>query len=184
LSLNLFSELAAENNITFSGGINLARVRYKKIANRVNISFRSGFNIAIETKAGPEIIGLNFLQRGGNIAIKETDEKLTYTFNYITGYALHPVQLNKKLILLGGINFGQCIRGSNTLTSNNITYKNKIEAKFFMFDIGLQLGANIMFNNQFGIRAIYYFGITDVAMNISSDYNFKNQGLGITFLIK
>jgi len=185
----LSTSLLAQIELTIVGGINISKVKYNDNAvdNDVVISNKPGFIIGIETIAGPFNIGGNYIQRGVNYEF--TDEylgELTQkdNFNYLSGYLLYPVSIQKKFALFGGCQLGKALGGTQVLEGDDISDSNVLKADEFNLDFGLLLGADFMLNINIGVRASYYIGLSDIAEGVPTNNNLKNRGIGLCLLYK
>jgi len=55
---------------------------------------------------------------------------------------------------------------------------------FFNFDFGLLAGIDVMLVPKFGLRASYFYGLTDVIKDADSIQNYKNRGVGLCLITK
>ena len=183
------ANLLAQMELTIVGGVNLATVKYNDNAvdNNIDISTKSGFILGIETVGGPFIIGGNFIQRGTNYTVNDEDYgEITQkdNFNYLSGYLLYPISIQKKLSIFGGCQLGKGIGGTQVADGDDISGSNVLKADDFNLDFGLLFGADYMINSSIGLRALYFIGLSDVAEGIPANSNFKNRGIGLCLLYK
>lgn len=186
--LVLAVNLSAQTDVTLVGGANLSTVKYNDntVDNIVDISMRSGFMLAIEAKGGAVIAGVAFNQRGANFKMSEYDFEGSDTYNYLSGYILFPVSIQKKLSLFGGCQLGKFIGGSASYEQYGDSETVDLVAEDFSIDFGLLFGADVMFNSTIGVRGSYYIGLSNVIAisGVPSDANYKNRGIGICLLYK
>ena len=140
----------------------------------------------VETLGSPFVIGGKFIQRGANFKVIDYDYEGSDTYNYLSGYLLYPVSIQKQLSIFGGCQFGKCIGGTSKYESGEISEAVDLDAKDFALDFGVLFGVDIMFNSSGGVRGSYYIELSNVigAADVPSDENFKNRGLEISLLYK
>ncbi|MDO9577281.1 MAG: outer membrane beta-barrel protein [Candidatus Cloacimonadales bacterium] len=185
LVLGLFaSSLLAQNKSMLVGGVNFGSISYndKDIADMVDVSSKLGFNVGLEAAAGPLKFGVSYIQRGSTVKVSDYDYKGWEIYNYITGYALIPIPLSKQFSLLGGMQVGKCLGGKWEADMYGESDSGTLDAEDFNIDFGIVVGADIMFSPKVGARASYYYGLSDVAKDIDSNDNYKNNGFGINLL--
>ena len=59
-----------------------------------------------------------------------------------------------------------------------------LKSKDFDIDIGLHIGADYMLNNNFGFRASYFLGMTDVKKTLIDSLNYKNSTFNISAIYR
>jgi len=180
--------LSAQTDVTLVGGLNLSTVKYNdnNADNYVDISMRSGFILGVETVGGPFIVGAAFIQRGANVKSKVYDFEGSDTYNYLSGYLLYPISIQKQLSVYGGCQLGKLIGGTAKFESDGATETNDLDAEDYALDFGILFGADVMFNSSVGIRGSYYIGLSNVigVEGYPSDANYKNRGIEICLLYK
>ncbi len=188
VTLALAINLSAQIDLTLVGGLNLSTVKYNdnNADNYVDISMRTGFILGVETVGGPFVIGGEFVQRGANVKSKVYDSEGSDTYNYLSGYLLYPVSIQKQLSVFGGCQLGKFIGGTSEIKWNGDSDSVDLEAEDFALDFGLLFGADVMLNSSVGVRGSYYIGLSNVigVEGYPSDANYKNSGIGICLLFK
>ena len=188
ITVVLAVNLSAQVDLTFVGGLNLSSVKYNdsNADNSVDILMRSGFILGAETVGGPFIVGAAFIQRGANIKSKVYDFEGSDTYNYLSGYLLYPISVQKQLSLFGGCQLGKFIGGTSEIKWNGDSESFDLEAEDFALDFGLLFGADVMLNSTIGVRGSYYIGLSNVigVDGYPSESNYKNSGIGICLLFK
>lgn len=176
--------LYAQGGFTFVGGINMASVKYNDsdIQDEVDISMKMGINVGIESAGGPLTVGLAYVQRGAEVGLDIFGQHISGsdTYNYLTAYIIYPHTIQEGLSAFGGLQMGKCLGGEAELEGES----DNLDGADFKLDYGLLVGANIMLNQNIGIRGSYYLGFADVAKDFDSDENWKNRGIGLTLLYK
>ena len=191
VTLALAANLFAQTDVTLVGGLNLSTVKYNDntVDDNVDISMKSGLILGAEIIGGPFIIGGEFIQRG--TIMKGYDEygghvTLTQTYNYLSGYLLYPVSIQKQLSVFGGCQIGKFIGGTSEIKWDGDSDSIDLDAEDYAIDFGILFGADFMFNSSVGARGSYYLGFSDVIgiYGVPSDYNWKNRGIGLCLLYK
>ena len=187
LAANLFAQI----DLTLVGGLNLSTVKFNdnNADNDIDLPMKSGFILGIETKGGPFIIGGSFIQRG--MIMKGDDEyggniTLTQTYNYLSGYLLYPISIQKQLSVFGGCQLGKFIGGTAERKWDGDSDSIDLETEKYALDFGILFGADFMFNSSVGVRGSYYIGLSNVIGidEYPSNYNWKNRGIEISLLYK
>ena len=187
LVIGIFSTgLFAQIELKIVGGLNFGSVRYndKDIADNVDVSTKTGLIIGLETIGRPFNIGVAYVKRGAKYEVDGLDLKVSESYNYLTGYLILPISIQKELSAFGGCQIGISLGGISEVELYGVSESVDLEADDFNTDFGLLFGADYMLNPKIGVRASYYLGLSDVANGIESDYNFKNRGIAINFLYK
>lgn len=185
----LSTSLLAQIELTLVGGLNLSSVKCNDntVDNYVDFSVKSGLLIGVETIGGPFIIGGVYIQRGvkskyNDIYYGEITQ--TDTYNYLSGYLLYPVSIQKQLSIFGGCQLGKSIGGTLEAEGEDFSGSTVMKAEDFNLDFGFLFGADVMLNMNIGLRGSYFVGLSDVMEGVPSNYNFKNRGIGICLLYK
>ena len=174
ISVFMLSNIFAKSGFTLTGGYNMSKIKVKddnNLLDNFDHDYIGGFNIGLEKHAGNLIVGASFLQRGSMLK-----GPYSILYNYGAAHLLFPTNLGYGFEGFGGVQAGLSLGGSavrNTRTEN-------IDAAALNFDAGLLLGANYMINEQIGLRASYYKGLTSVVKNIDDDLNRKNNTLSFS----
>jgi len=190
ISLILTINLLAQVELTIVGGVNLASVKYNDntIDNYYDILLKPGLIAGVEAIGGPFIIGGSFIQRGAETKSMndEDDFEGSDTYNYVSGYLLYPVKVQKVLSIFGGCQIGKLISGSATIKEGGSTQTFNLEAEDYALNFGLLFGADFMLNSNIGARASYFIGLSNVVgvAGYPSEYNYKNRGIGLCLLYK
>ena len=202
LIILLVSSLYAQSKLTIFGGVNSSQIKYNDntINDRININSRSGFNIGFEYPISRIIAGASYLQRGSKLEdntllnIGGVDYKINIdgyeVFNYLSTHIYYPISHSSKINSFIGLQFGSSL-GGVSLTKLKFTDYNssqsdelKLKSKDFDIDIGLHIGADYMLDNNFGFRASYFLGMTDVKKTLLDSLDYKNNTLNISAIYK
>lgn len=174
ISVFMLSNIFAQSGFTLTGGYNMSKIEVKddnNLLENFDYDYKGGFNIGLEKHAGNLIVGASFLQRGSMLK-----DHYSILYNYGAAHLLFPTNLGYGFEGFGGVQAGLSLGGSavrNARTEN-------IDDAALNFDAGLLLGANYMINEQIGLRASYYKGLTSVVKNIDDDLNRKNNTLSFS----
>lgn len=175
ISVFMLSNIFAKSGFTLTGGYNMSKIKVKddnNLLDNFDHDYIGGFNIGLEKHADNLIVGASFLQRGSMLK-----GPYSILYNYGAAHLLFPTNLGYGFEGFGGVQAGISLGGSavrgNARTEN-------IDAAALNFDAGLLLGANYMINEQIGLRASYYKGLTSVVKNIDDDLNRKNNTLSFS----
>ena len=184
----LATSLFAQRGFTLVGGLNLGSIKYNNdnVDNDVDISTKTGLILGVESTGGPLNMGVAYIQRGAKFKAEflYDDIRIIETYNYLSGYVIIPISIQKVLSVFGGGQIGICLGGTSEMESGGESMTYDLEGEDFAIDLGLLFGADYMFNTNIGIRASYYLGLADVADGVESNYNFKNRGIAINLLYK
>ena len=187
ISILIISNIFAQSGFTLIGGYNMSKAMYNDddVADNVDVDSKGAINIGLETRNGDLILGGSFLQRGSEYKFSLMGYNLEGhdTYNYAAVHLLYPTSLGDGIEGFGGIQAGLPLGGEAYVESGANNETTDIDADELSFDAGLLVGANLMINEQFGLRASYYMGLTDVADGVDEDENYKNNTLSISILM-
>ena len=187
-SFLIVSSIFAQSGLTVIGGYNMSKVKYNDddFTEQIDIDTRSGFNIGFETRSANLISGASFVQRGAEIEFEAYgyDVDGYDVYNYATTYILYPIAMGTGLEGFGGLQTGFSLGGEAYIEVAGNTETEDIDSDDIGVDVGLLVGASFMLNEKFGIRASYYLGLTDVAKDLDEDFNFKNNTISLSALMK
>tara|TARA_B100001287_G_C22579948_1_gene480451 strand:- start:279 stop:863 length:585 start_codon:yes stop_codon:yes gene_type:complete len=187
ISIFIISNIFAQNGFTLVGGYNMSKIKYNDddVAENVDIDSKGTINVGLETRSGNLILGGSFLQRGSQFEFSLMGYEFEGydIYNYGAVHILYPTSLGEGFEGFGGIQAGLPLGGEVHIESGADDETEDIDADELSFDAGLLLGANFMINEQFGLRASYYMGLTDVADGTNDDENYKNNTLSFSVLI-
>ena len=202
ITILLVSSLYAQRNLTIFGGVNSSQIKYNDntINDRININSRSGFNIGFEYPISRFIAGASYLQRGSKLEdntllnIGGVDYKINIdgyeVFNYLSAHIYYPISHTSKINSFMGLQFGSSL-GGISLTKLKFTDYNssqsdelKLKPKDFDIDVGFHIGADYMLNNNFGFRASYFLGMTDVKKTLIDSLDYKNNTFNMSAIYK
>ena len=201
----------SQNQVTLSGGINWGTIKYNNsdVPDEVDIHYRSGLNIGVETTQGKIKLGVAYIQRGAELIV-DVDAgfidpiysglgELTLSgydeLNYLSAYGFLPIVNQRSFTASAGFQIGKMISGKTQMTltdPNNITgygygyseTKNqKLDEDYFNIDYGILIAIDLKIAPKINCRGSYYIGLGDVLAGFtSSDGNYKFQGIGINLL--
>lgn len=181
----LTTGLLAQTETTIIGGLNFGSVKFNNnnYNDEIDISMKSGFTFGVESLEKVFIIGGAFDQRGANFKDKDSDVKISHTYNYLSGYILIPISIQKELTVFGGCQLGKALGGKSVIKDGGYSDSISLKVTDFILDFGLLFGVDYMFNSTIGARASYFIGLVDVLTNEPLN-NYKNRGIGICLLYK
>ena len=186
ISVFLLSNIFAQSGFTLIGGYGMSKIQYNDddVAENIDIDSKGTINIGLETRGGGVIFGGSFLQRGSKVEFSLMGYEFEGydTYNYGAVHMLYPTVLGNGLEGFGGIQAGLPLGGETHIESGGDDETDEIDADQLSLDIGLLFGANYMINEQIGVRASYYMGLTDVADGLEEDANYKNNTFGFSVL--
>lgn len=186
------STLLSENKFSIIGGYNSSNINYNNNKNYESslINMNNGFNLGIEEKFDNFLIGLSYHQRGYNSETRTlyAEKILDYdstivtseSYGYLAAHYLYYNNLGQSLREFIGIQSGISLGGESEFGNGAI---DEIYAGQFNLDAGLTFGMDYIINSKFGVRAMYYFGLTNTRIDIQDDFNYKNRTLSISLLI-
>ena len=187
ISIFLLSNIFAQSGFTLIGGYNSSKVKYNDddVAEGFDINSKGTINIGLETRSGGLILGGSFLQRGSEFefSLMGYDFEAYDIYNYGAVHILYPNRLGDGFEGFGGIQAGLPLGGETHIETGGNDETENIDTDQLSFDAGLLFGANIMINEQFGVRASYYMGLTNVAAENDDDANYKNNTLSFSVLM-
>ena len=202
ITILIVSSLFAQNKLTIFGGVNSSQIKYNNndINDRINISSRNGFNIGFEYPISRFVAGASYIQRGSKLEdntllnIGGVDYKININgyevFNYLSTHIYYPISHTSKINSFMGLQLGSSL-GGVSLTKLKFTDYNSsqsdelnLKSKDFDIDIGLHIGADYMLNNNFGFRASYFLGMTNVKKTLIDSLNYKNSTFNISAIYK
>ena len=165
----------------------MSKIKYNDddVEENIDIDSKGVINVGLETRSGDLILGGSFLQRGSQLSFSLMGYEFEGydIYNYGAVHILYPTSLGDGFEGFGGIQAGLPLGGKTHIESGGEDETEDIDADELNFDAGLLLGANFMINDQFGLRASYYMGLTDVADEIDDDANYKNNTLSFSVLM-
>ena len=193
LSTLIFINCLYGQGLTIKGGYNTSKIRLndESLSENIDIYFKNGFDIGIESGNEEWILGFSYLQRGSQVEFYVESYDTTGGYNvkssdvYYYG-ALHFLlitRLGSGIDGFGGVQTGFPLGGKASVETRMNNENSSIDADELGVDTGFLIGANFKINEYIGLRASYYMGLTDVAEGIDEDTNYKNNTLNFSLLI-
>lgn len=187
LSILVSTNLLAEGKYTLTGGINFSTINYNEdeLNDNLKIQSKTNFMLGIESPTNPIRIGVVFVQKGASLDNYHGSEKYEQTFNYIALYALLALDFYKRIIPFGALECGMSLGGKEKWTDyDGSTNTRNIAPHKINFELGLNVGTDIMLLPKIGVRGSYCIGLTNVVKDLDKDLNFKNRTFEFNLLFK
>ncbi len=194
------SSLTFAQSVGIKGGMNLSSVSESDnilgnengdVSSKSKVGFYGGlfanFPVAANFSIQPEVLYNNVGTKiTGNDEVGN-EGSLRLNLDYISVPVMFQYNATPAFYLEAGPQFGLLVNSNLKAEVNGDTETQDLDTdNFNTFDVGVGLGAGYWITPKFGINARYVAGVTDIAKDNNTDYNFRNNNfqVGLSYKFK
>lgn len=192
------SSLTFAQSIGIKGGMNLSTLsdsdnllgdNTNGVDSKSKVGFYGGlfanFPVAANFSIQPEVLYNNVGTKITGDDEVGNEGSIRLNLDYISVPVMFQYNATPSFYLEAGPQFGFLINSNLKAEVNGDTQTEDIDTdNFNTFDVGVGLGAGYWITPKFGINARYVAGISDVAKDNNTDYNFRNNNFQVGLAYK
>lgn len=177
----MVSDLPAQKNITWIGGVTYSTVRHNNSQRQkvAGTELLTGIVVGTESKWGDLRLGGLFIQQGFVSEVQAGDGVITGSerFNYLMPYLIYVRPLNERTDLFGGFGLGTAMGGQASGADGEST----LAARLFNLDTQVMFGFDVTLSPHLTLRSNVFVGLRDVVAILDPEFNYKNQSVSMAF---